>query len=598
MRKLRGIRGRIVLTYVVLIGLALSVFGVYTLQFIEKMYMDSMQDRVKEETSLLAKWVVPYLNVNQDTRTFEDLHDIVSRTSLETGGRVTILDTKGNVLVDSRLDSDSSENQLQLPEVSAAVHGTTGTNVRKAPYTQFNMFYLAVPVLDDDGPIAVVRMAVPLEVAHDTLTWLWGRIGLSLLIVAVLASLFGLRFAHGIAAPIEAITNTTRKIAKGAFDERIYQRGRDELGVMADSINAMAARLSDQIEDLTQQKGKVEGILTHLVSGVFVVDRSGRVTMVNPAAEKLIGIKADDVMQKWHWEAGGNFGLSSLIDEAILVGTEQMKEVTFFKPVERTVEVYISPIQSNYNRIAGAVVLMHDVSDWRRLERMRSEFVANVSHELRTPITAVRGFAETLLDGAMDNPEISKQFLQIILDESTRLTRLINELLELSKIESGHIQFHYGPVDLVKLAERTVLRYRHQAEQAGVTLRFEMPASGVEFEADGDRVSQVLINLLGNAIAYTPSGGNVTVHVEDAGEEVLIQVCDTGIGIPEEDLPRLFERFYRVDKARARRSGGTGLGLSIVKHIVEGHHGRVEVSSQVGLGSQFKVYLPKQLPQL
>lgn len=595
---IRGIRWRIVSTYVVLIGLALSVFGVYTLQFIEKLYMDSMEAHVREETSLLAKWVTPHLDFEKGLRAREELQDMVSRTSLETGGRVTILDTKGNVLVDSRLDAESSENQLTMPEVAAAVSGTVGTNVRKASYTQFNMLNLAVPVMTDDGPVAVVRMAVPLEVAHDTLTWLWGRIGFSLLIVAIVASLFGLRFAHGIAAPIEVITQTTRKIAEGAYDERIYQRGRDELGVMADSINAMAARISDQIEDLTQQKGKVEGILTHLVSGVFVVDRSGRVTMINPAAEKLIGVKADEMLQKWHWEAGGNFGLSSLIDEAILVGTEQKKEVTFYKPVERTVEVYITPIRSNYSRIAGAVVLLHDVSDWRRLERMRSEFVANVSHELRTPITAVRGFSETLLDGAMNDPAITKQFLQIILDESTRLTRLINELLELSKIESGHVQFQHEPVDLIALVERTAKRYNHQAEQAGLTIRTELPAEAVEMEGDGDRVQQVLINLIGNAITYTPTGGSVTVGVEDRGDEVMLRVSDTGIGIPEEDLPRLFERFYRVDKARARRSGGTGLGLAIVKHIVEVHQGRVEVVSKVGQGSCFRVYLPKTSQQV
>ncbi|PWK16197.1 two-component system histidine kinase PnpS [Tumebacillus permanentifrigoris] len=593
---MRGIRYRIVLTYVVLIGLALSIFGVYTMQFIEKLYMDSMEAHVREETLLLSKWVTPHLDLDKNLLAREELQDLVSRTSLETGGRVTILDPQGTVLVDSRLDADSSENQLTMPEVSAAASGTIGKNIRKTSYTAFNMLNLAVPVMGDEGPIAIVRMAVPMEVAHDTLTWLWGRIGISLVVVAVLASLFGLRFAHSIAAPIEVITNTTRKIAEGAYDERIYQRGRDELGVMADSINLMAARISDQIEDLTQQKGKVEGILTHLVSGVFVVDRSGRVTMVNPAAEKMIGVTAEDMLQKWHWEAGGNFGLSTLIDEAILVGTAQKREVTFYKPVERTVEVYITPIQSNHNRIAGAVVLLHDVSDWRRLERMRSEFVANVSHELRTPITAVRGFSETLLDGAMENPEITKQFLQIIHDESERLTRLINELLELSKIESGHIQFRHGPVDLVKLVERTVVRYNHQGAQAGLSIRTELPEQPVELEADGDRVAQVLINLLGNAIAYTTPGGVVTVGVEEAGAEVVLRVNDTGIGIPEEDLPRLFERFYRVDKARARRSGGTGLGLAIVKHIVEGHHGRVVVTSEVGKGSCFRVYLPKEQP--
>ncbi|ARU60444.1 hypothetical protein CBW65_04685 [Tumebacillus avium] len=590
---IRGIRWRIVVTYMLLIVLALSIFGVYMLQFIEKLYMDNLQTQLKEETSLLATWVSPMLAEYDTQGQKEDVHEMLRQTGMAVSSRVTLLDLQGDVMLDTLGDADTRKNQLDYPEIASAVEGSVGMHVRKVPYSTYNVMHMAVPVYGDHGPIAVLRMAVPMKGAHETLQALWGRIGMSLLIVAAVASLFGLRFAHGIAAPIEAITSSTRKIAEGAFDERIHQRGRDELRVMADSINAMAARLSDQIEDLTQQKGKLEGILKHLVSGVIVVDRSGRVTLVNQAIEWMIGYKAEELLQKWHWEAGYNFGLSAMIDEAILVGTAQKKEITLHRPVERTVEVHITPVSSNNGRIAGAVVLMHDVSEWRQLERMRSEFVANVSHELRTPITAVKGFSETLLDGALNDPVITRQFLQIIYDESERLKRLVTDLLELSKIESGHTVFHFEPFDLTALVKRTVEKYRHQAESLGLTLETELPPAHLQLEGDSDRIAQVLINLLGNAIAYTPSGGRVDVSVMEQEDDVVLKVRDTGVGIPAEDIPRLFERFYRVDKARARRSGGTGLGLAIVKHILESHHGQVEVTSVVGEGSEFTITLPK-----
>ncbi|MGB8954977.1 MAG: ATP-binding protein [Tumebacillaceae bacterium] len=587
-----GIRWRIVLTYLVLIVLTLSIFGVYMMQFIERLYMDNLEAQIKEETALTATWITPQLDFAKP-KDPDLVLDMLRRTSVETGGRVTLIGRDGNVLVDTLTDEETKQNQTNYPEFAAANNGGVGIQVRKTGYTTYNVLHVAVPVYGEaNSQAGVLRMAVPLQGAYDTLQSMWGKIFLSLLVVAIVASLFGLRFAHGIASPIEAITASTRKMAAGDFDERIQLRGRDELGQMSDAINAMAARINDHVEDLTQQKGKLEGILTYLVSGVLVVDRSGRITLVNHAMEEMMGVEAADLLQKWHWEAGHNFGLSSMIDEAILVGTGQKREVTLHTPKERTVEAYISPVVSNGGRIAGAVVLLHDVSDWRRLERMRSEFVANVSHELRTPITAVKGFSETLLDGAMNDPELTKQFLQIIHDESERLKRLVNDLLELSKIESGHVVFKHVQTDLVQLIERTVAKYRHEAESAGLALRTELPGRPVGFEGDADRVAQVLINLVGNAIAYTPAGGEVAVSVEETEEHAVMIVRDTGIGIPQEDLPRLFERFYRVDKARARRSGGTGLGLAIVKHIVEGHGGKVTVESTVGDGSTFRVYLP------
>lgn len=590
---IRGIRWRIVLTYLVLIVLALSIFGVYMLSFIERLYMDNLKEHLQEETVLLSEWVAPQMAWQGESER-EEVYELLRHTSVTLDARVTLIDPAGRVLIDTLSDAETVKNQRDDPEVATALRtGLLTMDIRTAPYSKFNVLHLATPVFAKNGStIGILRLAVELDGATVTLKSLWAKVGFSLFTVAVVASLFGLRFAHGIAAPIEAITRSTRKIAAGAFDERIHQRGRDELGVMADSINAMAARIAEQFDDLTQQTGKLEGILTHLVSGVIVVDRSGRITLVNPAVEQMVGIRAEQLLEKWHWEAGRHFGLGTLIDEAILVGTAQKKEITLYKPVERTVEVNITPIKMNHDRIAGAVVLLHDVSEFRRLERMRSEFVANVSHELRTPITAVKGFSETLLDGALNDPEIARQFLRIIYDESERLRRLVNDLLELSKIESGHTVFRFEPLDLTDLVKRTVEKYTHQAETGGLTIRTELPEHAVFLHADTDRIQQVLINLLGNAIAYTPQGGEVVVAVKETSDSGVLEVRDTGIGIPSADLPRLFERFYRVDKARARLSGGTGLGLSIVKHIVEGHGGRVEVESEVGQGSIFRIFLP------
>ncbi len=359
-------------------------------------------------------------------------------------------------------------------------------------------------------------------------------------------------------------------------------------------VHEAARALREEREETMQERSKLEGILSHILSGVIVIDRAGKIVLVNEATERLLGPTQEEMIGRWHWEAGRHYGLSSLVDEAIAFGVVQKREVQIHKPKELTLEAHVTPIRQTNGAISGAVVLLHDVTEWRQVEKMRSDFVANVSHELRTPITALKGFAETLLDGALNDLETARQFVQIMKDESDRLGRLVVDLLDLSRIEAKQTQIHLGPVQVERVLQRVVDTFLGHAAEAGVMLSCDLAQDSrlPAVLADEDRLQQVLINLISNALQFTRSGGRITVFAELSHDRVIVSVEDTGVGIPPEDIARVFERFYRVDKTRSRQSGGTGLGLAIVKHIVEAHGGHVGVQSEVGVGSRFFFDLP------
>lgn len=357
-------------------------------------------------------------------------------------------------------------------------------------------------------------------------------------------------------------------------------------------VQSAVVALREEREKTVQEQSKLSGILGHILSGVMMLDRAGRIVFVNPAMETLFGLPAENWIGRWHWETAYPYEVAALVDESLSLGTTQKREVTVHKPHDLTLEVHVTPILHSTGGVAGAVLLLHDVTEWRRLESMRSDFVANVSHELRTPITALKGFAETLLDGALDDPKVAREFLEIIRAEADRITRLVNDLLDLSKIEAKQVPLHMEDVSLREMFARVTQVFIADAKQEGVTIQSELPVPDVRVYADIDRLQQVLVNLVSNALQFTPRGGQITLSAEAVHDRMVVRVRDTGAGIPAQDLGRVFERFYRVDKARSRRSGGTGLGLAIVKHIVEAHGGRVGVSSEFGQGSEFFFDLP------
>lgn len=419
--------------------------------------------------------------------------------------------------------------------------------------------------------------------------YLFGLFGL-ILLGGLLLSIY---LAGGVRRPLVEIAAVARRIAAGDWDAEVRHPGSDEIGEVAVALNEISRTTREKVRQLAESKGRLEAVLANMESGVVLFDRSGRINLVNPAAERILGIGKARVAGRTYVETLRNYPLSQIIDEVLRSGKPQGGEISLIFPSERILAAHAAPVFGERQEPQGVVLVLHDISEIRRLERVRAEFVANVSHELKTPVTAVKGFAETLLEGALYNSRACEEFVSIIAEEAERLNRLINDLLSLSRIESRELMLRLESLELGPEIKQIVDKLKPRFQKKELGLSVAVPGHPVIVRADRDRMEQVLLNLLENSLMYTPSGGHVEVGVQDESNMVVVSVKDTGIGIPPDDLPRIFERFYRVDRARSRKLGGTGLGLAIVKHLVEAHGGKVWVESELGKGSQFYFTLPK-----
>ena len=346
-----------------------------------------------------------------------------------------------------------------------------------------------------------------------------------------------------------------------------------------------------KINELERQRGSIKAVLESMVEGVISVDKDARIVSVNSSIEKILGILKKEAEGKFFLEAIRNNDIAEIINKVLENGEFISAELNLSWPIQRIFRVNASALFEN-NIVRGCLIVIHDITEIRKLEKIRSDFVANVSHELKTPLTSIRGFVETLLEGALEDKENSRHFLQIIHEHALRLDRLVNDLLDLSGLESKEIALEKRQVNIKNLADVILASFKSQLEQKSVAVKIDLPADLIVM-IDEDKIGQVLTNLIENAIKFNQENGTIKIYSQDAGGKIKIFVDDSGIGIPPKDIPRIFERFYRVDKARSRSLGGTGLGLSIVKHIVELHAGKVGVESIEGLGSKFWFTLPK-----
>lgn len=419
----------------------------------------------------------------------------------------------------------------------------------------------------------------------DVVIWIF------LAVVVVFPPIWGYRQTVGIARALTQTTDVVQRVAEGDFSKTLaaWAAENNELFHLEQGINATAAHLKGRLVELSQEKARLETILRTMADGVLLVDAKKRIVMMNPAAEAFFGMTVPEARGRDHLEITHHFDLDQALERVLRSGEPAMLEIKRARPEEQVLELRLA----SFGEDRGVLVVLSDITRARKLEQMRTEFVSNVTHELRTPLTSIHGFAETLLEGALEDPETARHFVGIIHRESEHLSRLIEDILDLSRIEGGKWKVKREPVHLYRVATEAVGRLTTKAEGLGVDLRMEVPADLPEIEGDSGRLAQVLLNLVDNALKYTPPGGSVTVSAEDVGKFLRVKVADTGTGIPKADLPRVFERFYRVDKARSRSTGGTGLGLSIVKHIVEAHGGSVGVDSDLGRGATFFFTLPK-----
>lgn len=408
-----------------------------------------------------------------------------------------------------------------------------------------------------------------------------------------ISNILGYRFVKSIISPIQEITEVARDISKGIYDHKIESKSIDEIGQLSSAINIMSYRLRETIEELYDRNAKLEAVLKSIVNGVIAFDTNEKILLINDSAKEILNIKENNIIGKHVLDVVRNSKLHDIFESLIKTKDYSSKnlELNIFN---KYLKIYTSPIihpvsQENL----GFVVIINDITEIRKLERIRSEFVANVSHELRTPLTSIRGFVETLREGAIDNPKARDKFLEIIDFESERLTRLINDILTLSEIENLKEGLPSENVELDSEINDVMYIMEKAANDKNITLIKDLKCDGLKIKANKDRLRQMIINLVDNGIKYTQEGGYVKVSTEELHNEIIISIEDSGIGIAKENIPRLFERFYRVDKSRSRKLGGTGLGLAIVKHIVESMKGNISVESEIGKGTKFIIKLYK-----
>ncbi|MGH7319756.1 MAG: ATP-binding protein [Candidatus Rokuibacteriota bacterium] len=520
----------------------------------------------------------------------------VERYGTQLAARVTVIAPDGTVLGDSERDAESlhgMENHGTRPEVRAALARQVGRDIRRSRTLDLDMLYVAIPVQESGRVTGVIRLALPLAEVARASAWVSrtvaGGVGLAFA-VALVAALF---ISRRVTRPVARMQDIAHRLAAGEFDRAVPVSGHDEIADLGRSLNLMALRLRDKIDTLEAERAKVGAMLDNMVEGVIAVDARGHILLVNPGARAIFGIGAEPVEGRPFLEVVRYKELFDLVErcQAGGDGERYRREVELAPPVSRTVAAQAVTVAfAPPGR--GVLLVIHDVTALRRLERVKTEFVANVSHELRTPLTAIRGYLETLLDGAIDEPANARRFLAIANTHAERLGRLVDDLLQLSNIETGKLVLTVEPTALGEVSAGTVAMFEGQAERGGIALHNAVPGH-LRVQADRDRLAQILVNLLDNAVKYTPPGGQITLAAEtEPSGFVAVRVVDTGIGIPSTDLPRITERFHRVDKARSRGLGGTGLGLAIVKHLVQAHGGELSIDSELGRGTTVRFTLP------
>jgi two-component system phosphate regulon sensor histidine kinase PhoR len=527
-----------------------------------------IRNQLKKNNQLIINQIE--LGILNDEHSYEKLYK-------ETDLRVTIIDKNGEVIIDSQADSESMENHNNRKEVIEAREIGNGTSIRYSETLQKRMMYYAT---------AHDKMVIRSSMFVDVITGLEGqylKYYLTILAFVFLISLLiSSRLTYAIIKPIKDLEATTSKIAKGQFDRRASFFSNDEIGQLAVTFNKMADRLQLTIKDSIDKRDKLEAILKSMDSGVIAIDDYSKIIMLNPYAKRIFGINENVI----------GYNINSFIDEEnfeqIFNDNHNVKEIKINNVIEKHLKIKTADIISESSKI-GTVAVIHDITDIRRLENMRSQFVANVSHELKTPLTSIKGFAETLK--YVDDKETRDKFLNIINDETERLTRLINDILTLSDIEQYKPNTNNVDFEVNKIVNEVYSLTKSMAKKKKILLVKTMEGNPI-LTGNPDGFKQMLINLVENAIKYSENGDTVYVHSRIQGYKYVVAVKDTGCGIPEEHIPRLFERFYRVDKARSRDRGGTGLGLAIVKHIVMSFEGNITVNTKINSGSEFIVDIP------
>ena len=513
----------------------------------------------------------------------------VSRISAS-GARITVITAEGLVLADSESDPKTMENHAGRPEIRDAFQKGAGTSIRHSVTVNRDLLYYAVRYPVPGGAPVVLRFAMPVR-AMDELVWeVRRRVWISSLVMLLVTGAVSLLISRSFSDRVERLQLFSRRVAEGDFRPIDADPSGDALEGLAVSLNETAARLDRTIRSLTVERNLSAAILGSMAEGVAVVNAGERLLFANQGFAEILELDAPPQSGKGLVEVVRQTQLLEAVRE-VLKGTPRVEaEISTGTLRQRFFAVTVASVRAAEN--SGAVIVLHDITALRKLERVRRDFVANVTHEFKTPLTSIQGYAETLLDGAINDPQNRIRFLDIILEHARRLARLTDDLLELSKMDADRLDLEIGRLSVSQFVQSCVETTQRSAAEKDLSVSVTLQEPLPDIAADRRRLAEVLQNLLDNAVHYTPCGGKIIVGASTDGDEVTFTVTDTGIGIPKVDQPRIFERFYRVDVARSREVGGTGLGLSIAKHLVEAHGGHIWVESEVGQGSRFHFTVP------
>jgi len=453
------------------------------------------------------------------------------------------------------------------------------------------MLYIALPILDHSTVLGVVRTAMPVTRVDEILASVRRPVMLTAFLGILIVLVAGMLFGHHLTKRIRRITSVAERYAREDWSEKILIDGKDELKMLANTMNQMAATLRLRIGDLESEKGKISVILSHMNEGVIAVDRHKQIMIMNSAAEKIFDCLISTIQGKSLIEITRHPQIERIVDQAFREQRTVSEEIQLPGETKKTLRLSVVVLKEHAREISG-ILVFHDMTELRRLENVRKEFVTNVSHELRTPLTAIKGFVETLLGGALKDPPAGERFLKIIAEETDRLGRLVEEILTLGAIEQKIVLMKQDGVDLVSRLTVILEQFAAKIKKNKLTVENRISAKSLIVPGDNDKIHQVFVNLIDNAIKFNRPGGKIILSADQRPEGVTITVEDSGIGIPEEAQNRIFERFFRVDKARSKELGGTGLGLAIVKHIMEAHGGHATCQSTLGQGSRFSLFFP------
>ncbi|MFW6295293.1 MAG: two-component system histidine kinase PnpS [Halanaerobium sp.] len=582
-----GIKNRLVIIFIVIQLLIIAFSFYYFSTNHREFYLE--QERLSLEN--YSKLILSDIREDELLNNQPVLEEETADWSENTETRVTVIAADGLVLSDSHHDIQDMDNHKDRPEVVEAVNNQkSGSSIRFSDTIGEEMLYFAIPIFENGELEGIIRTARPLSFIRSVLIEDIKSYLFFFLILALITIVLGWRLTNSIVKPLETVTKTAAKISEGELSERIpVRKYNSEIEKLARMFNFMAEELEEKITEVSQEKNRIEAILESMVDGVIAVDREGKVSLINPAARRIFNIEAERIKGKELISSLFSHRIDMYLERAFDKKESISREIKYKNPEEKIIQATFIPLLDENEEVNGGVIVLTDITELRKLETVRNDFVANVSHELRTPLTSMVGYLDTLLESNIQDQETRDRFLKIIKEETDRLSILIKDLMNLSKIESQ--SFDLKAENLEKVVTKVTNLMEKNAKDKNIDFEVIIADNLPLVYMVREQIKQVLINLIDNAIKYTPAGGKIIVKVEQEGDKVHFSVKDTGMGIPQADQERIFERFYRVDKARSRALGGTGIGLSIVRNIIKQHGSEILVKSREGVGSEFSFYL-------